>query len=215
MATRQSTIADSMASTRKYQRSRSPVAKKEVLPTVKSLEFSPAPSLGSGPVRSWVLSRERKPVVVEIRNVFSPFEPSSPIEEATRLTLTLRLPDGWDSVFDCFESCLFHEMAERSTEFFGRTVPEEELKGWYKPITKKTDEYPRNLRVKVNTQGPYRTRYWGADKQSLERPTAHTGMLFNARVVLRAVWVGEDAFGIVADCTDLQVVDEAEAVCPF
>ena len=219
MATKQSTrISNAMAAKqapRQTERSRSPIrSKNETLPMVKNLLFTPPASAG-GPVKTWSLTDQSKPVVAVIGNTLSAFEPSSPMEDSTRLTLTLRLPSGWDSVFDCFEACMFHEVMERSAEFFGRTVPEEELRDWYKPITKKQNDYPRNLRVKVNTQGQYRTRYWAADKQPMQPPATHAGISFNARIIFRGVWIGEDAFGIVCDCTDLQVVDDAAAACPF
>ena len=98
---------------------------------------------------------------------------------------------------------------------FGRAVAEETLQDWYKPITRKQDDYPRNLRVKINKQGLYRTRYWSADKQPLDVLDTHAGLYFNARVVFRGVWIGEDAFGLVADCTDLQLVEESAPLCPF
>ena len=208
-----------MASTQKAnmhanRRSRSPPGKKEYLPVVKDLHFSP-PAGPSGPVRTWGISNKGQPCAVTLSGVLSPFDPSSPMEDATRLTLTLRLPSGWDSVFDCFEACMFHEMVERSVEFFGRAMSEDELKDWYKPITRKVEEYPRHLRVKVNTQGSYRTRYWGSDKQPAQPPEIHAGLSFNARIVFRGVWIGEDAFGVVCDCTDLQVADGAAVACPF
>ena len=199
---------------RANRRSRSPPGKKEYLPSVKDLRFSPPAGTG-GAVRTWGMSYKNQPFSVTLPGVLSPFNPSSPIEDATRLTLTLRLPSGWDSVFDCFENRLLQEMVEKSSDFFGRAMSEEELAEWYKPITKKVEEYPRNLRVKMNTQGQYRTRYWGADKQSMQPPETHEGLSFNARVVFRGVWIGEDAFGIVCDCTDLQLADGAAAACPF
>ena len=208
-----------MASTQKAnmhsnRRSRSPPHKKEYLPAVKDLRFAP-PAGAGGAVRTWGISHKGQPFSVTLPGVLSPFDPSSPMEDATRLTLTLRLPSGWDSVFDSFEACMFHEMVQRSAEFFGRAMSEEELKDWYKPITRKVEEYPRNLRVKVNTQGSYRTRYWTSDKQPAQPPETHAGLSFNARVVFRGVWIGEDAFGIVCDCSDLQLVDGAAVACPF
>ena len=209
------------SSARKYQRSRSPPKRgskpSAALPLIKNLVYSP-PNITNGPVKTWTLSIQGKPVEVDLMNVYSPFAPSSLVEESTRLTLTLRLPSEWDSVFDCFEAALCDEMLQsgRVVDLFGRDdVSAEDLEAWYKPITKKVGDYPRTLRVKCNTQGPYRTRYWGADKQALDRPSEHIGKLFNARVVLRGVWVGENAFGLVADCTDLQLVEEFQAVCPF
>ena len=203
--------ANNMRTTR---RSRSPPGKKECLPAVKDLRFAP-PAGAVGPVCTWGISYKGQHCSVTLPSVLSPFDPSSPMEDATRLTLTLRLPSGWDSVFDCFEACLFHEMMEKSAQFFGRTMSEEELQEWYKPISRKVEDYPRHLRVKVNTQGQYRTRYWSSDKQPIQPPEIHAGLSFNARIVFRGVWIGEDTFGLVCDCTDLRVVDDAATACPF
>ena len=109
---------------RANRRSRSPPGKKEYLPAVKDLQFAP-PAGSGGAVRTWGISYKGQPFSATLPGVLSPFDPSSPMEDATRLTLTLRLPSGWDSVFDCFEACLLHEMVEKSAEFFGRAVPEE------------------------------------------------------------------------------------------
>ena len=195
-------------------RSRSPKARAPLLPPVKELTFLPAPP-GNGTVRNVPLAYKQQSLQVVITDCASPFEPSSMIEGASRLSLTLRLPKQWDSSVDCFESCLVHEIAERSQEFFGRSLPEEEVTALYKPISKKTGEYPRNLRVKVNTSGAYRTRYWAANKEEMAAPQSHAGLGFNARVAIRGLWFGEDAWGVVAECTDLQLTEEATVACPF
>ena len=145
----------------------------------------------------------------------SPFEPSSFVEESSRKTITLRLNKEWDAALDCFEACILHEATSRSAEFFGRSLGEEEVCEMYKPITKKTGDYPRNLRAKLNTAGPYAARYWAADKTRLDPPGTLAGVALNVRVSLRSLWIGDDAWGVVADCTDLQVMQQCREECPF
>ena len=91
---------------------------------------------------------------------------------------------------------------------------EQQAQEMYKPVTKKTGEYPRNLRAKVNTTGVHSARYWDANKERADPPTDHTGLAMNARVLLRGLWFGPEAWGLVCDATDLQLLKE-EAECPF
>ena len=185
-----------------------------LIPPVKSWQFLPATSAESG-IKSVPLAHKQRPIVLSIQNAFSPFEPSAYVEGATRKTLTLRLNKEWDGAFDCFEACLLYEVAARSQEIFGRSLGEEELAEMYKPLTRKSGEYPRNLRVKLNTTGVYQVRFWASDKTRLDAPATLADTPVNARVALRAVWIGDDAWGIVADCTDVQFVGLSSDECPF
>ena len=125
------------------------------------------------------------------------------------------LSKEWDAAFDCFEACLLYEVAARSQEIFGRSLSEEELAEMYKPLTRKSGEYPRNLRAKLNTAGVYAARYWASDKTRLDAPETLADIHLNVRVALRAVWIGDDAWGVVADCTDLQLAEQSPEECPF
>ena len=197
-------------------RSRSPKGRAPMLPPVKELCFLSAPPSSNG-IKNMPLSYQHQTLAVTINRVYSPFEPSSFVEGGTRLTLTVGLPKEWDASFDCFEACLIHEVAERSDEFFGRPVAEEEVQAMYKPISKKTGDFPRTLRTKLNMAGTYRVRYWSTNKEAMDAPSpqSHAGMTYNARVALRGLWFGEHAWGVVAECTDLQLTEEAVSVCPF
>ena len=193
------------------KRSCSPAA---LIPPVKCWQFLPASSAETG-IKSVPLAHKQRPIVLSIQNAFSPFEPSAYVEGATRKTLTLRLSKEWDAAFDCLEACLLHEMTTRSQELFGRALSEEQVVEMYKPLTKKSGEYPRNLRAKLNTTGVYAARYWASDKTRLDAPETLADIHLNVRVALRAIWIGDDAWGVVADCTDLQLVEQSSEECPF
>ncbi len=193
------------------KRSCSPAA---LIPPVKSWQFMPSSS-SDGWVKSVLIAHQQRPIVLSIQNAFSPFEPSAYVEGATRKTLTLRLSKEWDAAFDCLEACLLHEVTTRSQELFGRALSEEEVAEMYKPLTKKSGEYPRNLRAKLNTTGVYAARYWASDKTRLDAPETLADIHLNVRVALRAIWIGDDAWGVVADCTDLQLVGLSSEECPF
>ena len=184
-----------------------------LIPPVKSWTFLPARS-DTG-IKGIPVLCQQQTIVLAIDDVFSPFEPSSFVEESSRKTITLRLNKEWDAALDCFEACILHEATSRSAEFFGRSLGEEEVCEMYKPITKKTGDYPRNLRAKLNTAGPYAARYWAADKTRLDPPGTLAGVALNVRVSLRALWIGDDAWGVVAECTDLQLAEQGPEECPF
>ena len=184
-----------------------------VIPPVNGWTFLGARSETG--IKSIPVLYQHQAIVLSIGDVFSPFEPSSFVEESNRKTLTLRVNKEWDSALDCFEACILHEAASRSDELFGRSLEAEEVRAMYKPISKKTGDYPRNLRVKLNTAGPYAARYWAADKTRLDPPATLAGVALNVRVSLRSLWIGDDAWGVVADCTHLQLAEQGSEECPF
>ena len=185
-----------------------------LIPLVSSWAFH-SPSILSSGLKTVPVSYEQRPISLTIQDAYSPFEPSAFVEGNSRKTLTLNLTPEWDDAFECFEACLLHEVASRREEFFGRPLGEEEVREMCKPITKKTGDYPRNLRAKLNTAGLYAARYWAADKTRMDPPETLAGVTFNVRVSLRAIWIGDDAWGVVADCTDLQLADQPPEECPF
>jgi len=180
------------------------------LPAVKAWSFEKTTREG----RTWAVSHGGKPIELTLEAVYSPFDLSS-FNENARKTLTLRLPKEWDNPFDCMEACLLHEVQEQSGRFFGQPQTAEHVTDAYKAVTKKNGEYPRHLKVKVQTTGVSSARYWNKDRKRISAPADHAGLLFTAKVVLRALWFAEDAWGLVAEATDLMLQDEVSAECPF
>ena len=180
------------------------------IPPVKEWKFDQT-SLES---KVWNITRAGKPIELHIEGLYSPWQLSS-LNESARKTLTLRLLKEWDAPFDCMESCLLHEVQERSAEFLGSPQSPEHIAELFKPITKKSGEYPRHLRVKVQTSGAYAVRYWDKDKKLCSAPNDHSGMHFTAKVILRSLWFSDDAWGLCAECTDLMIQDQVIVACPF
>ena len=195
-------------------RSRSPTARgvstRCELPPVKAWSFEKTSREG----KTWAISHGGKPIQLTLEGVSSPFDLSS-FNDASRKTLTLRLPKEWDNPFECMEACLLHEVQERSQQFFGSSQSMEVISMNYKPVTKKNEAYPRHLRVKVNTVGLQAVRYWDANKKRISAPEDHTGLLFSAKVEIRALWFAEDAWAVVCDATDLMLQDDVQTECPF
>ena len=134
-------------------------------------------------------------------------------EGGNRKTLALRLPKSWDGPFECMEACVLHEIGEQSEVFSGSDVDPEELLSKYKALTKKNGDFPRQLRVKVTTTGSHGTRYWDKDKQRIPAPVDHTGLVCTVRILIRSVFVGVDAWGLVCDATDIQLQDDVITEC--
>ena len=187
------------------------------IPAVKEWRFDRTTLEG----KVWNITRAGKAVELTIEGLYSPWQPSS-LNESARKTLTLRLPAEWDAPFDCMEHALVHEVIEQSDKFFGGASSQgdkvigsaEDIAESYKFITKKNGEYPRHLRVKIQTAGAYTVRYWNKDKKLVSALEDHTGMRFTAKVVLRSLWFSDEAWGLCAEATDLMMQDEV-AACPF
>ena len=182
------------------------------IPQVKTWKFGPAQ--GDSEVKSYPLSVGGMDIVLNLQGCLSPFDPSS-LNGGARKTLTLRLPKVWDQPFGEMEAALIKEAATKSQTLFDETLSEEQLQERYKPIGKKTGEYPRQIRTKLNTDGFYACRYWDSERKRAEPPEDHTSLAFNAVIKLRALWVSSEAWGIVCDATDLQLIEAAQVECPF
>ena len=167
-------------------------------------------------LRSFPISVGGKWLTIQLLETTSPFEPSSLTEGATRKTLTLRLNKEWDEPFGAMEEALVKVASKKSKEIFGKKLSEQQLLESYKPISKKTGEYPRNLRAKVNQgSGQYATRYWDMERAPATIPETFAGRSFNAVLNIRSLWVSADAWGLVCDAAHLQLVDGAPVECPF
>ena len=199
------------------KRSRSPSAKKDtfIIPPVHAWTFSQCKNSIENGLKSVPLFYEHAPICIVIENAYLPFEPSSFDPGATRKNIILGLTETYDSAFACFEAALVHEVAQRRLDLFGESDTSDII-DTYKPITKQQGDYPRNLRVKMNTTGVFSVRYWDEHRTHIDPPETLVGTTVNVRVLLRALWIAEDAWGIVADCTDLQLAKTSVIqACPF
>ena len=156
------------------------------------------------------------PITLLLKDSNSPFDLSSYNLDDSRKNLTLWLPPELDKVVGDMEDDLVLEVAKTSENFFGEQRELQQVTEGYKAISRKTGTYPRNLRCKINTTGPYSCRYWTASKERTTAPQSHDNKQFNARVVIRGLWfAASGSWGLIADCTDLQNCAEEETECPF
>ena len=184
------------------------------IPAVKAWKMGAAQGAEGG-VKTYPLSVGGSEIMLQMQGCLSPFDASS-LSGGSRKTLTLRLPQVWDEPFGLMETALLKEVAVKSTALFGKQLSEEELVEMYKPVSKKQEaKYPRNLRAKVNSTGFYACRYWDGERKKAETPADHAGLVFNAVVRLRSLWISAEAWGLVCEATDLQILTQEAVDCPF
>ena len=181
-------------------------------PNVASWTFGEAREVTGG-LRSFPLANGG--ISIQLLDCLAPFDTSS-LREGSRRSLTLRLPHVWDAAFGDMEAALVTHVAHDSTTFFQTHMSEGGVTDGYKAISIKKDEYPRNVRTKINASGPYAVRYWDMNRAVAEPPHDHAGTRFNAVLRIRALWTGTDnAWGLVVDATDLQILECPSMECPF
>jgi hypothetical protein len=198
-------------------RSRSPSAVRERVSIVPVNEwtFKKTRPMGKLPA-SVEIRHDGKVIEAVLKNVVSPFEPSSFIEPCNRKTLTLRLPEEWDDALACLEACLIHEVIQRASVLFEDTFTSEQITEMYCPITKKDGDFPRDFRAKINTNGTSGVRYWDVNKTRMTAPPeSHANACWSARVIFHALWISKDKWGLVADVTDLIQLGVEVVDCPF
>ena len=206
----------STMATRSRSPTRAPFSYSESLvPPVDSWTFGSAlKNLENSEVRTYPISVNGEKVCLSMSGVISPFDLSSLSEGSARKSLTLRLPTQWDDAIDCMEACLMGKVCDQPERFFQRPAADEDV-DLYKPCSQKKDNFPRHLRVKVNTSGFHACRYWDAERKLCEPPADHANYTWNAKIRVRALWVASDGYGLVLDATDLQTQSAPVVECPF
>ena len=181
------------------------------IPGVESWKFGT--SSGEGDVKSFPLSCKGLDLVLSIQGCLAPFDASS-LNDSTRKTLTLNLPSEWDGPLAGMDAALLDVVGAKSEMFFGEKLTPDQIMGRYKAISRKTAEFPRNLRVKLS-EGVRPTRYWDAQRTRVDAPAHHAGMTISAVVHLRGLWTSANAFGLVCDAQDLMILEAPAVECPF
>ncbi len=83
----------------------------------------------------------------------------------------IRLNAATESKLECMQACI----AERFT------LPKYKTDA-FKPFLHKREEYPANIRVKLQTTGLTKTRFCDSNKKLTEPPERYTGATFEAKV---------------------------------
>ena len=112
------------------------------------------------------------PIILTLVGCVAPFEPSSWQEESLVKNLDLRLDKLTEEKLECMQACVAEtfRLAKYKTDAD-------------KPLLHKREEYPANIRVKLQTTGSTKTRFWGSDKKLSEPPERYAGATFEAKAL--------------------------------
>jgi hypothetical protein len=145
------------------------------------------------------------PIILTLAACVAPFEPSSWQDDALVKNLDLRLHALTESKLECMQACIAEKFS----------LPKYNTEG-FKAFLHKREEYPANIRVKLQTAGLTKTRFWGSDKKLVEPPEQFAGGTFDAKVLLKGIWYAESCWGVSLQATNLMLVTEAPVPeCPF
>ena len=159
------------------------------------------------------LKLQNGPITMTTEECYSPFDLSSPQEDANRKNLVLRLSETWESKIECMEANIMYWVSKDPERYFTEALGEEEIQERFKSSLHKKGEYPANLRVKVQTKGACQARYWNPEKQLIKKPATHAGCTFKAKLTIKGLWFGDSNWGFTIEATDLLV--QSEHACPF
>ena len=146
------------------------------------------------------------PIVLTLVGCVTPFEPSSWQDDALAKNLDLRLDALTESKLGCMQACI--------AEKYG--LPKYSTEG-FKPFLHKREDFPANIRVKLQTTGLTKTRFWSKeDKKLTKAPEQFAGATFDAKVLLKGVWYSESCWGVSLQATDLMLTKDPPPIeCPF
>ena len=143
------------------------------------------------------------PIILTLAGV-TPFEPSS-WEGSLVKNLDIRLDAATEGKLSCMQACV--------AETF--RLPRYKADA-FKPFLHKKEEYPANLRAKLQRTGLTRTRFWDTDKKQTQAPECYAGATFDCKVLLKGIWYSEECWGASLQVTNLMLVAEAPVPeCPF
>ena len=190
-----------MRSDHRWDRSHSPSSRKMDSP-VSGWKLGDTVEAENG-LRFAGLTTSGGPIILTLAGV-APFEPSS-WEESLVKNLDIRL----DKLTE--EKLGFMQTRVAETFRLPRYTTDA-----FKPFLHKKEEYAANLRVKLQTTGLTRTRFWDTDKKLTSAPDQFAGASFEAKVILKGIWYSEECWGASLQVTDLMLVAEAPVPeCPF
>ena len=188
---------------RKFARSRSPASPRKMDTPVSNWKLGEAVEAENG-LKFAGLTTSGGPIILTLAGV-TPFEPSSWQEGSLVKNLDIRLDKLTEEKLECMQACIAEKFS----------LPKYKTNA-FKPFLHKREEYPANLRAKLQTTGLTRTRCWDRDRKQTQAPENFAGATFDAKVLLKGIWYSEECWGASLQATDLMLVAEAPVPeCPF
>jgi hypothetical protein len=189
-------LTKNMVNDRRFGRSRSPPPRDKMEKPVSNWKLGEGIEAENG-LRFVGLTVEGGPIILSLSGI-APFEPSSWQEEALVKNLDIRLSAATESKLSCMQACV--------AETF--TLPKYKEDA-FKAFLHKREEYPANIRTKLQTTGLTKTRFWDKEKKLTEAPEHFAGASFECRMLLKGIWYAESAWGLSLHATDLMLITEA------
>ena len=158
-----------------------------------------------------------EPVIWQPRDALNVmFEPSAFNDpDATRVNLCLSVtPAVAASLAELDEWCV-NTLAAESSRLLGSQLTVQEVRNRFQP-TLRTHEASgsQSLRLKMNLSGRAAVRIWTPVGTQTAAPPSWSNSSAKFRIRLKGFWLMAKEFGLVAECTDVQL-DTAQAECPF
>jgi hypothetical protein len=106
-------------------------------------------------------------------------------------------------------------VAENATKFFGKPKTFDAIKEMYSPIVRPSEKYGASVKAKLNISGAGEVRCWDEHRAMRDQPQEWKGSTLKPRLWLRSLYFMGGSFGATLECTDVQILSEANAECPF
>jgi len=147
----------------------------------------------------------------------SPYGLSSWEPGANRVNLDLSITDAnlADHISQ-IDSFILSLILENTPKFLGKEIsPLLADEMFKKSLTHNNKDYPPTLRTKVTVgEGSKQVRVWDEEKRRRTIPDDARNCDLEPVIIIKSVWQMGSAFGLVWECTDLLIRQEAEE-CPF
>jgi len=105
------------------------------------------------------LKLQNGPITMTTEECYSPFDLSSPQEDANRKNLVLRLSETWESKIECMEANIMYWVSKDPERYFTEALGEEEIQERFKSSLHKKGEYPAIYKIIYNIYQNIYTEY--------------------------------------------------------
>ena len=135
--------------------------------------------------------------------------------EATRVSIVFRPSEAVLEQLGKVDDWIVTSVAENATKFFGKPKGFDAVKEMYQPIVRPSEKYGPSIKAKLNISGPGEIRCWDEHRSMRDQPQEWKGASVKPRLWLRSLYFMGGSFGATLECTDVQILSEASAECPF
>jgi hypothetical protein len=145
------------------------------------------------------------------------FEPSAFGDtESTRVNLVIRPSDEDVQALQQLDAWVLSTVQRDPVKYFGKQRSVEQIAESYTPSIKHHEKYGAALKGKMNLEGVSAVKVWDSNNKLRPCPAEWRDCLVNVRLKLRSLWfMGQGGFGVTLEVSDVQILEENSAECPF